>query len=376
MLDLGKIRDEIDVTDDEIVRLFQHRMALTAEVAQYKIETGKAVFDAERERQKLEKLTGEGTNAFNTKGIQELFQQIMSISRKRQYQLLTENGGEEMTDYTQVDHLPTHGRRVVFQGVEGAYSFGAMKEFFDDTITSFHVDTWKEAMEAITRGEADYAVLPIENSTAGIVSDIYDLLVEYDNYIVGEQIIRIDHALLGLEDADERDIRTVYSHKQSLMQCSEFLDSHADWEKFSVSNNAVAAKKVKEDGEISQAAIASAKNAQIYGLKVLRNSIQNNKNNSTRFIVVTGKKVYTDQADRISICFEINHESGALYHALSHFIYNGLNMTNIQSRPLQNKNWEYRFFVDFEGRFEDHAVQNALRGLREETIAFRILGTY
>ena len=96
------------------------------------------------------------------------------------------------------------------------------------------------------------------------------------------------------------------------------------------------------------------KNAQIYGLKVLRNSIQNNKNNSTRFIVVTGKKVYTDQTDRISICFEINHESGALYHALSHFIYNGLNMTNIQSRPLQNKNWEYRFFVDFEGRFEDH----------------------
>ena len=141
MLDLGKIRDEIDVTDDEIVRLFQHRMALTAEVAQYKIETGKAVFDAERERQKLEKLTGEGTNAFNTKGIQELFQQIMSISRKRQYQLLTENGGEEMTDYTQVDHLPTHGKRVVFQGVEGAYSFGAMKEFFDDTITSFHVIT-------------------------------------------------------------------------------------------------------------------------------------------------------------------------------------------------------------------------------------------
>ena len=201
MLDLGKIRDEIDVTDDEIVRLFQHRMALTAEVAQYKIETGKAVFDAERERQKLEKLTGEGTNAFNTKGIQELFQQIMSISRKRQYQLLTENGGEEMTDYTQVDHLPTHGKRVVFQGVEGAYSFGAMKEFFDDTITSFHVDTWKEAMEAITKGEADYAVLPIENSTAGIVSDIYDLLVEYPHYIVGEQELPVEHVLMALPGA-------------------------------------------------------------------------------------------------------------------------------------------------------------------------------
>ena len=229
MLDLGKIRDEIDVTDDEIVRLFQHRMALTAEVAQYKIETGKAVFDAERERQKLEKLTGEGTNAFNTKGIQELFQQIMSISRKRQYQLLTENGGEEMTDYTQVDHLPTHGRRVVFQGVEGAYSFGAMKEFFDDTITSFHVDTWKEAMEAITKGEADYAVLPIENSTAGIVSDIYDLLVEYPHYIVGEQELPVEHVLMALPGAKVEDIRTVISHPQALAQCRRFLDSNENW---------------------------------------------------------------------------------------------------------------------------------------------------
>ena len=224
MLDLGKIRDEIDVTDDEIVRLFQHRMALTAEVAQYKIETGKAVFDAERERQKLEKLTGEGTNAFNTKGIQELFQQIMSISRKRQYQLLTENGGEEMTDYTQVDHLPTHGKRVVFQGVEGAYSFGAMKEFFDDTITSFHVDTWKEAMEAITKGEADYAVLPIENSTAGIVSDIYDLLVEYPHYIVGEQELPVEHVLMALPGAKvvvrRRELRSFSVSMSATINCS------------------------------------------------------------------------------------------------------------------------------------------------------------
>ena len=143
-----------------------------------------------------------------------------------------------------------------------------------------------------------------------------------------------------------------------------------------VSNNAVAAKKVKEDGEISQAAIASAKNAQIYGLKVLRNSIQNNKNNSTRFIVVTGKKVYTDQADRISICFEINHESGALYHALSHFIYNGLNMTKIESRPITGKNWQYRFFVDFEGNLKDSAVKNALRGIEAEADRMRILGNY
>ena len=251
-----------------------------------------------------------------------------------------------------------------------------MEMFFGENCDNFHVETWKDAMEAIRMGKADYAVLPIENSSAGIVSENYDLLVEYDNYIVGEQIVKIDHALLGLEDADESDITSVFSHKQSLMQCSDFLEEHKQWEKFSVSNNAMAARKVREDNDKHQAAIASAKNAQIYGLKVLRNSIQDNKNNSTRFIVVTGKKIYTKVANHISICFEVNHESGALYHALSHFIYNGINMTNIQSRPLQNKNWEYRFFVDFDGTFEDDAVQNALRGLKEETISFKILGTY
>mgnify|MGYP000432757545 CR=1 FL=1 len=376
MVDLQDLRNEIDSIDRQMTELFEKRMEISRKVAKYKISTGKKVFDKEREKKVIEKAKDMTHNDFNRHGIEELFQQIMAMSRKKQYKLLTEHGIMPPQEFEPIHTLDYSNARIVFQGLEGAYSQLAMEQFFGENCNNFHVESWKDAMEAIKNGEADYAVLPIENSSAGIVSENYDLLVEYDNYIVGEQIIRIDHALLGLEDADERDIRTVYSHKQSLMQCSEFLDSHADWEKFSVSNNAVAAKKVKEDGEISQAAIASAKNAQIYGLKVLRNSIQNNKNNSTRFIVVTGKKVYTDQADRISICFEINHESGALYHALSHFIYNGLNMTNIQSRPLQNKNWEYRFFVDFEGRFEDHAVQNALRGLRDETIAFRILGTY
>ncbi len=376
MRDLQEIRGEIDRIDDQIVKLYEERMQLTSEVAEYKINTGKQVFDRAREESKLSTLSGKAGSEFTRHGIRELFEQIMAMSRKKQYKLLTEHGIVPPQEFELVEQLDYSNARIVFQGLEGAYSQQAMEMFFGENCDSFHVESWKDAMEAIKNGSADYAVLPIENSSAGIVSENYDLLVEYDHYIVGEQIIRIDHALLGMEDADERDITTVYSHKQSLMQCSEFLDRHADWEKLSVSNNAVAAKKVKEDGSISQAAIASAKNAKIYGLKVIRNSIQNNKDNSTRFIVVTGKKIYTMSADRISICFEINHESGALYHALSHFIYNGINMTNIQSRPLQNKNWEYRFFVDFEGKFEDHAVQNALRGLKEETISFRILGTY
>lgn len=376
MRDLLEIRNEIDELDSEIVRLYEKRMQLTSDVAEYKINTGKQVFDKEREASKLTTLEGKAGSVFTKHGIRELFEQIMAMSRKKQYQLLTEHGVVYRPEFEKVDALDYSNARIVFQGLEGAYSQEAMEMFFGENCDSFHVATWKDAMEAIRMGKADYAVLPIENSSAGIVSENYDLLVEYDNYIVGEQIIRIDHALLGLEDGDEAGITSVYSHKQSLMQCSDFLEQHNEWEKFSVSNNAVAARKVKEDGDRHQAAIASAKNAQIYGLKVLRNSIQNNKNNSTRFIVVTGRKIYTKVAGHISICFEVNHESGALYHALSHFIYNGLNMTNIQSRPLQNKNWEYRFFVDFDGTFEDNAVQNALRGLKEETISFKILGTY
>lgn len=376
MRDLQEIRVEIDKIDEQIVKLYEERMQLATDVAEYKISTGKQVFDKEREESKLSTLTAKASSSFTKHGIRELFEQIMAMSRKKQYKLLTEHGIIPEQEFTKVKQLDYSNARIVFQGLEGAYSQQAMEMFFGENCDNFHVASWKDAMEAIKDGNADYAVLPIENSSAGIVSENYDLLVEYDNYIVGEQIIRIDHALLGLEDADERDITAIFSHKQSLMQCSDFLDRHDNWEKFSLSNNAVAAKKVMEDGLINQAAIASAKNAQIYGLKVIRNSIQNNKNNSTRFIVVTGEKVYTQEADRISICFELNHESGALYHALSHFIYNGINMTNIQSRPLQNKNWEYRFFVDFEGKFEDHAVKNALFGLKEETISFKILGTY
>jgi chorismate mutase/prephenate dehydratase len=376
MRDLNDIRNEIDSIDEQIVKLYEERMQLAGQVAEYKINTGKPVFDREREEDKLETLSGMASSSFTRHGIRELFEQIMTMSRKKQYRLLTEHGNVPELEFKLVDHLPASHARIVFQGLEGAYSQQAMETFFGEDCDSFHVENWSDAMEAIRDGKADYAVLPIENSSAGIVSENYDHLVTYDNCIVGEQIIKIDHALLGLEDADERDIRTVFSHKQSLMQCSRFLDKHEKWTCHSVNNNAVAAKKVRDDGEITQAAIASAKNAEIYGLKVIRNSIQNNKDNSTRFIVVSNKKIYTKDASRISICFEANHESGALYHALSHFIYNGINMTNIQSRPIRHMDWEYRFFVDFEGRFEDHSVQNALRGLEEETISLKILGTY
>lgn len=376
MEDLLKLRDEIDKIDNEIVSLYERRMKIAEGVARYKIQTGKKVFDKEREVSKLNTLSAKASSEFTKVGIIELFEHIMAVSRKKQYQLLTESGLVEMPEFELVNDFVVPNARIVFQGVEGAYSQQAMMEYFGKECDSFHVETWKDAMEVIKNGEADFAVLPIENSTAGIVSENYDLLVEYDNYIVGDQVIQIRHALLGTQDAELDEIAIVYSHPQALMQCSDFLYQHADWEKISLKNTAVSAKKVMEDGDRTHAAIASTLTAELYGLKVLDDNISNTQNNSTRFIIVTNKKICAKDASKVSICFEIAHESGSLYHMLSHFIYNNINMTNIQSRPIKGKTWEYRFFVDFEGRLEDTGVINALRGIKEEATSMKILGTY
>lgn len=374
-MDLSELRVQIDAIDKDIVELYEKRMDICRQVAEYKIENGKKVFDKVREEEKIAKVKSLTHNAFNSVGIQELFEQIMSMSRKLQYQLLAEKGALGKLPFIAVDKLDQEGARVVFQGAEGAYSQAAMRQYFGDKISSIHVDTFRDAMAAIEEGSADFAVLPIENSTAGIVSEIYDLLVEYENYIVGEQIIKIEHCLLGLPGTKLEEIHTVYSHPQSLMQSARFLSEH-DWKQISMQNNAFAARKVAEEQDRSQAAIASAYAGETYGLEVLKRGVNQSSSNSTRFIIVTNQKIFKKDAKKISICFEVPHESGSLYHMLSHFIYNGLNICKIESRPIEDRTWEYRFFLDFEGNLSDSAVKNALRGLRDEARNMKILGNY
>lgn len=374
-MDLSELRVQIDAIDKDIVELYERRMDICRQVAEYKIENGKKVFDKVREEEKIARVKSLTHNAFNSVGIQELFEQIMSMSRKLQYQLLAEKGALGKLPFIAVDKLDQEGARVVFQGAEGAYSQAAMRQYFGDKISSIHVDTFRDAMAAIEEGSADFAVLPIENSTAGIVSEIYDLLVEYENYIVGEQIIKIEHCLLGLPGTKLEEIHTVYSHPQSLMQSARFLSEH-DWRQISMQNNAFAARKVAEEQDRSQAAIASAYAGETYGLEVLKRGVNQSSNNSTRFIIVTNQKIFKKDAKKISICFEVPHESGSLYHMLSHFIYNGLNICKIESRPIEDRTWEYRFFLDFEGNLSDSAVKNALRGLRDEARNMKILGNY
>lgn len=376
MKDLLELRDEIDEVDQKIIELFERRMEISADVARYKISNGKKVYDKEREHAKLEKLAGLAHTEFNKYGVQELFQHIMSMSRKLQYRMLEENGASGRLPFIAVDDLDRKNIRVVYQGVEGAYSHAAMRMYFGADVNCFHVRSFRDAMEAIAEGSADYAVLPIENSSAGIVADNYDLLVNFENYIVGEQIVKCEHALIGFPGTKPEEIRTVYSHPQALAQCAEYLDRHTGWRQIPYDNTALAVKKVAEDGDPTQAAVGSRFAAEIFGLEVLEDHIYFNKKNSTRFIVVTNQRVFRKDASKISICFETPHSSGSLYNILSHIIYNDLNMNHIESRPIVGRNWEYRFFVDFDGNLNDSAVKNALRGIREEATNMKILGNY
>ena len=376
MSTLEELREKLDQVDDQIVELYEQRSKLTEEVGEYKIRNGIKVFDRQREHYKLQNVAAKATTDFNKKGIREIFEQLMSISRKKQYQQLVEAGALGRLPFIEVDSLNAEHARIVFPGTEGAYSQAAMQDYFGENCNSFYVRTFRDAMESIEEGAADFAVLPIENTTAGAVDEMYDLLVEFENYIVAETIIPITHTLSGLPGTKLSDIERVYSKGVALMQASRYLDEHSDWQQISVANTAIAAKKILDEQDMTQAAVCSAYAAKVHGLEILEDNINDNPNNFTRFIVVTNQKIFLKDAKKISICFEVPHESGSLYHLLSHFIYNDLNMSKIESRPIEGRNWEYRFFVDFEGNLADAAVKNAIRGLREESRSLKILGNY
>lgn len=375
-MDLLEIRNQLDEIDQQIVVLFEKRMQLCGEVAEFKIETGKPVFDKERENQKIESVREMAHGKFNKQAAEEIFTQLMTISRRYQYQLLEQTGTEVQNGFKPVVQLSVKEAKVVYQGVEGAYTHAATLQYFGDDVDAYHVNTWEEAMKAVEAGQADYAVVPIENSSTGAVIDNYDLLIKYDNVIVAEVFLTVEHALLGVPGATEEDIKLVYSHPQALMQCSEFLNDHREWRQISVENTAIAAKKIIEDQDKTQAAVASEVAGRLYGLSVLQSSINHNKHNTTRFIVLAKEHIYRQDAGKISICFELPHRSGSLYDMLGNFIYNGVNMMKIESRPILGRNWEYRFFVDIEGNLGDNSVQNALKSISEEASNMWILGNY
>ena len=373
---LLELREKLDRIDEEIVKLYLERMEFCGQVGDYKVEIGKKVFDKEREAKKLKDVSSQVVSEFDKKGIQEVFSQLMALSRKLQVQKLALKGEMDQISFAPVKELSKTNGTVVYQGIEGSYGQEALKQFFGERSEENHVSTFREAMKAVAEGTADYTILPIENSSMGSVREVYDLWDEFENTIVAEQVISINHVLAGLPGATLEQVERVYSKAEALMQASKYLERQTGWQQISVANTAVAAKKVAEDGDSTQAVVCSAYAAKVYGLDVLAKKINNEKNNYTRFAVITNQKVYLESANKISICFELSNESGSLYHLLSHFTYNNLNMTKIESRPIEGRTWEYRFFVDFDGNLGNTDVICALRGLEEEAKNLKILGNY
>ncbi len=376
MKDLKVLRGRLDALDAQLVGLYQERMDIAKAVGEDKVKTGKKVFDPVREQEKIEQVTGLLEDEFYKKGIGELYAQLMSQSRKIQYQILIEEGKEHKSPFSPVENLKTTRKEVVYQGVEGSYSQLATRKYFGESVKAFNVKTFKEAVVLVAEGKADYGVLPIENSSAGMVSDVYDLLVQYEAPIVGEIILPISHTLVGVKGTTLASIKEVYSHPQALAQSSEYLEEHPEWKQLAIGNTAIAAQQIKAAGDVSKAAICSAEAAELYGLEVIDRGINRNENNSTRFIVLTKERVYKKEAKKVSVCFELPHVSGSLYRILSHVIFNDLNMTKIESRPIKDRTWEYRFYVDFEGNLQDAGVENALLGIQEESKNLLILGNY
>ena len=204
----------------------------------------------------------------------------------------------------------------------------------------------------------------------------YDLLLKYKNYIVGEVYVPVAHMLLGVPGAKLSDIRTVYSHAQALAQSSDFLSAHKDWKQIAVLNTAVAAKKVMEEKDPSQAAVASRTAGELYGMKILAEEINNVKGNTTRFLILEKSRCTQRPPERSAWPLRSRTRAGSLYNILGNFIFNNVNMTMIESRPIPEKSFEYRFFVDFEGNLSDAGVRNALTGLAAEASVMRILGNY
>lgn len=375
MVDLGKVRERIDEVDNKIKSLYMERLELTTDVAKYKIENNMPVFDKDRETKKIEALTGDIEDVELRADVARLFNKLMADSKKKQYKMI-KSDPTTLFGFESISGIDYDNARIVYQGEPGAYSQAAANVFFNNPVNITNAKTWRDAAEMIKRKDAGYCVLPIENSTEGSVTEIYDILYEYDLSIIGEQVIPIEHALLGVKGAKISDVKEVFSHPQALMQCSDFFKNHPDIKQEKMINTAAAAKMIMEKNDKSLGAIAGAINAKLYGLELIQTSIQDEDNNKTRFVILSKEKNYLMDAKKVSVSFCLKHEKGSLYNALSFLNDNDINLSLIESRPIKDKNWEYRFFVDMEGNLNDINIQLALAGLYNATNDFRIMGNY
>ncbi|OPY32416.1 MAG: Prephenate dehydratase [Methanomassiliicoccales archaeon PtaU1.Bin124] len=265
---------------------------------------------------------------------------------------------------------------VAFQGVHGAYSEDAIHQFFGEDVVTLPCAEFRDLLAAVDKGQATHGVIPVENSIEGSVTLANDLLLESDLTVVGEVLVWVRHCLIGHPGAEMKDVRKVYSHPQALGQCSKFLTSHAEWEKIPSYDTAGSVKMIKERGLKEEAAIASGRAAEYYGMKVLRADIQNSSRNFTRFFVLDKNPPMNFPGDKTSLAFTTKNVPGALHRCIGAFADHGVNITKLESRPRKERTWEYVFYIDIDGQVSDPNVKEALIDLMRKASFVKIFGSY
>ena len=355
-------------------------MEITGNVGRYKQERGIPVLDAGRERQVIAAKTALTDDPARKADVAALYESIMAISRRQQRTLVQE--GEEDPGFAaylaalREARLPLEHPRVVYQGEPGAYSEEAAVGFFGPEVESVGLPWFGDVFAALDRREADYAMLPIENSSTGSIRQVYDLLGQYQYYVVGEWQVKVDHCLMALPGVGLDDIKTVYSHEQGLMQSEKFLDEHRDWRRIPTLDTAGSAKQVAETGDRTAAAICSRRAAEIYGLRILKEGVNHNDWNYTRFVVVSPKMELREGRNKISAIFRLPHQSGSLHEILTIFAVQGLNLMKLESRPIPGRSWEYLFFLEFTGDLSAPGMEGVLHELSQLSAEFRLLGNF
>ena len=376
-MNLDELRIEIDELDSQMIELFKRRMDVSGRIAQYKMESGKKVFDPVRERQKLwdiAQMSGEDMRDYTT----ALYSLMFDLSKNYQRKLIGSSndlGAKIEKAIEETPKLFPGYAAVACQGVEGAYSQSACQKLFAVPSIMFFKN-FEGVFSAIEQGLCQYGVLPIENSTAGSVNQVYDLMMRHKFSIVRSVRIKIDHSLVAAPGVKMEDIKEIMSHPQALSQCSEFIKSLKNVSITEMANTAEAAKYVAESGRRDVAALASSDCAALYGLDSLRASVQNDGGNFTRFICISKELEIYPGADKTSIMAITAHKPGALYKLLSRFYAHNINLTKLESRPLPDKSFEFMFYFDLEKSVYSPELTALMGELEELCESFEYLGSY
>lgn len=374
MKNLESLRGKLDDIDRNLLETLGERLKTVAEIARVKALGLPFLRDHDRESELLARVEGWarelGLDSFR---IHEIFREIIAMSLKAQEEALLKR--------EQVERSARGARRVAFQGIEGSYSQLAARKYFAaraDSMEFIGTRSFADALAMAESGEAGYAFLPVENTTAGSINQTYDLLRQTALTIVGEEILHVRHCLLGPAGAEPESLRRVLSHPQALTQCLRFLASLDGVEFVAFEDTAAAAREVAETADPTQAAIASAEAGEIFGLSVLREGIADQEENWTRFVVISGLEIELDPriAAKTSLVFTTPHREGALAHCLNLLAEHGVNLSKLESRPVPRRPWEYQFYVDIEGSVASENVALAIAELRRECPYLRVLGSY